>query len=101
MRRKDDLPIVSALNDVMSDAGYNEPRPSWHGSLLLNIDLQVKMPGSVRKINPFPSSSLYPLYNLGEQVLYNIGCLKPHSDEAHHFGSSDGQSGTDPRSFCD
>ena len=45
IRRKDDLPIVSVLNDVMSDAGYSEPRFSWHGLFLLNIDRQLKNAG--------------------------------------------------------
>jgi hypothetical protein len=44
IRRKGDLPIVAVLNDVMSDAGYNGPRPFLAWLLPLNIECQPKMP---------------------------------------------------------
>jgi len=100
IRRKDDLPIVSALNDVMSDAG-NEPRPSWHGLFRLNIDRQLKMPVGVRKIIGSPHHHYIHYTNLANRSCTTSAAQEPHSDEAHQFGSSDGQSGTDPRSFCD
>jgi len=73
--------IVTALNDVMSDAGYNEPRLSWHGSFLLNIDPQLKMPVGVRKIN----KSVPPHYHYIHYTnLANRSCTASAAQESHN-----------------
>lgn len=43
------LPVVTALNDAMSDSGYNDPCLTWRGLFHLDTDRGISMPESVIK----------------------------------------------------